>query len=922
MELTGLTRSAAALVGRERECAQIELTLEKVRGGESGTLVVRGEAGIGKTALLRYAAERAQDMLVLRATGVEAEADLAFAGLYGLTRPILRFLGDVPEGQSAALAGALGLAPSTGADRFLVSAAVLGLLAAAAEERPVVCLIDDAQWLDDPSADALVFAARRLDADRVAMLFCARDGEAKRFDARGLPELLLDGLDEALAAAVLASHAGGAAPGVRERLVAEAQGNPLALIELPQGLSDEQLAGTAPLPETIPLTPRLRALFRERIERLPEPTRTALMLAAAEDTGELTTIARAAAALGLPADALDPAEAVELIRVQRGAISFRHPLVRSALYDRATASDRQRVHAALAGALSGEEHADRRVWHQAMATLTADEEVAAALEASAKRARMRVAHASAATAFLRAAELSSEQDRRTGRLGAAAQAAWDAGQPDRAREAIAAALPTATRDHRGRLLYLKGMIEAHAGSVRDAPAILLEAADATEDRSLKLEMLQEAGEAAVYAGDMATAGDVARQEAEIKPKTERDRFLVAVGTAWVAAFSGGLALANAAFTDALARATSLDDPRALVWAADSAVAWLGPGSGLRYANQAVDVARTRGLLSLLPIALHRQALELIGNSRFDLAYAAAQEGHRLAIDLLYGTGGHLANMATVEAIWGRNDEARTHASEALAIGRQSGSSLLADSAEMTLAFIELTSGRTEEATDRLFSLTSLDRPSAHVVIALHAVPDLVEVGVRTGRQDEITERLARYRAWVITAASESGAALLARCEALLGERLPDEAFREAIDRAAALAPFQRARTELLYGEWLRRERRRQEARVHLRAAVELFHSLGTVPWTQRAEAELRATGETTRKRDPSTLDELTPQELQVAGMVAQGMTNKDIAARLYLSPRTIDYHLRKVFSKLGIAARSELVRHGLPQRAPVDAGGE
>jgi DNA-binding CsgD family transcriptional regulator len=916
MELTGVRQTATALLGRERECAEIERLLMSACEGNSGTLVVRGEAGIGKTALLDYAAEFAREMLVLRATGVEAESDLAFAGLYGLVRPILSFLADVPETQSAALAGALGLAPSSGADRFLVSAAVLGLLAAAAEERPVLCLVDDAQWLDGPSADALVFAARRLGADRVAMLFGAREGELRRFDARGLGELLLTGLDEESAAAVLLGRAGNVAPAVRERLLAEAEGNPLALMELPGGMSDQQLGGVAPLPETIPLTPRLRALFRQRIERLPEPTQQALLIAAAEDTGELATVARAAAQLGLPADTLDAAEQVELIRIEGGMVTLRHPLVRSALYAGATASGRQRVHAALASALSGDEHADRRVWHQAMATLTADEEVAAALEASARRAQMRVAQGSAATAFLRAAELSSDQNRRTRRLAGAAQAAWDAGQPDRAREAIAAALPTAGGELRGRLLYLKGMIEAHAGSVRDAPAILLEAADATGDTSLKLEILQEAGEAAVYGGDMETAGRAAGQQAEIQPKTERDRFLVAVGTGWVAAFSGELAVANAAFTDALNRATSLDDPRALVWAADSAVGWLGPGSGLRYANQAVDLARKRGLVSLLPMALHRLALELIWNSRFDLAYAAAQEGHRLAIDLRYGTGAHLASMATVEAIWGRNEEARAHADEALAIGRQSGSSLLADSAEMTLAFIQLTSGRVEEANDRLLRLASLDRPSAHVIIAVHAIPDLVEVAVRTGRQHETAEPMARYRAWVQTASTLSGGALLARCEALLGERPPDEAFRDAIERAGALAPFQQARTELLYGEWLRRERRRQEARGHLRAAVELFHSLGTVPWAQRAEAELRATGETTRKRDPSTLDQLTPQELQIAGLVADGLTNREIATQLFLSPRTIDYHLRKVFSKLGIASRTELVRQGLPQREP------
>ena len=283
MELTGLSRPSTVLVGRERECAAIEGLLENAGTGESGTLVVRGEAGIGKTALLEYTAGRAGEMLVLRATGVEAESDLAFAGLYGLVRPILRFLPQLPERQSEALQGALGLGPSTGAERFLIAAALLSLLAAAADDRPVLCLVDDAQWLDSPSADALVFAARRLRAERVAVLFAARDGERQRFEAPTLQELVVGGLDHASAAALLADRVAEAVPAVRARLLAEAQGNPLALLELPAALSGAQLAGRAPLSETMPLTPRLQSLFRQRVERLPEPTQTALLIAAADN---------------------------------------------------------------------------------------------------------------------------------------------------------------------------------------------------------------------------------------------------------------------------------------------------------------------------------------------------------------------------------------------------------------------------------------------------------------------------------------------------------------------------------------------------------------------------------------------------------------------------------------------------------------
>ena len=453
--------------------------------GESGALVVRGEAGIGKTALLEYAAEHAGEVLVLRATGVEAESDLAFAGLYGLVRPILRFLPQLPERQSEALQGALGLGPSTGAERFLVAAALLSLLAAAAEDRPVLCLVDDAQWLDSPSADALVFAARRLRAEPVAILFAARDGERQRFETPALQELVVGGLDDASAAELLADRAAEAVPAVHARLLAEAQGNPLALLELPAALSDGQLAGHAPLSEAIPLTPRLQSLFRQRIERLPEHTQTALLIAAADNAGDLPTVLRAAANMRLPTEALDPAEREDLVRTAGGAIAFRHPLVRSAVYDRATVSQRQRVHTALAGALSGEEHTDRRVWHQAIATVTGDEEVAAALEASARRAQLRAGHASAATAFQRAAELTVEESRRAPRVASAAHAAWDAGQPDRALGLIARALPSADQSLRSRLLHLRGVIESRCGSMRDAVATLVQGAELSSDASLE-----------------------------------------------------------------------------------------------------------------------------------------------------------------------------------------------------------------------------------------------------------------------------------------------------------------------------------------------------------------------------------------------------------------------------------------------------
>ena len=905
------------LLGRERECETVGLLLSSAARGHSGAVVIRGEAGIGKSALLDFAAHRAEGFTVLRTTGVEAESDLAFAGLYGLVRPILERLDQLPERQSAALAGALGVGPAMEADRLLVSAAVLGVLAAASEERPVLCLVDDAQWLDKPSADALVFAARRFVAERIAILFGAREGDARAFEAVGLPDLLLSGLDHEAARNVLAARAAQAAPGVRERLLEEAGGNPLALLELPGGLSDRELTGREALPESLPLTPRLHEVFRRRIEHLPGAVQVALMIVAADDTGDVATVLRAAAELGLPTDALDPAEADGLIRISRGRVWFRHPLVRAAMYDGATLTRRRRAHGSLAAVLSGDEHVDRRAWHQAMATLTSDEDVAIALEGSGRRAELRSAHASAATAYLRAADLSTDAGARVSRLAQAAQAAWAAGQPDRARGAIEEALPAADGELRAKLLYLKGVIESRVGRVQDAYGWLLESAEITSDTSFRFELLVEATEAAAYAGELEAVAEISRRQTLLSPVSERDRFLLASGRGWVAVWAGDHAAAEAGFTDALRRASALEDPRALVWAADAALAAFGFGAGLPYANRAVELAREQGLLSLLPMALHRQATALQWNSAFDRAYTAAQEGYRLALEVGYGAGVHLATMAFVEAVRGRTEEARTRAQEALAIGRRSGSNLLADTAELTIAFVDLAAGKPEAAADRLFALTAADRPRGHRLFALAAVPDLVEVAARIGRQSEVREPLARYASWVGASGGETGLALLARCQALTGQRDPAEGFSEALDRAAALAPFERARTELLYGEWLRRQRRRVEARPHLRTAVEVFHSLGTIPWQERAEAELRATGETTRKRDVSTLDQLTPQEFQIATLVAAGMTNRDIAAQLYLSPRTIDYHLRKVFSKLGIASRSELVREDLLQRDPV-----
>jgi AAA ATPase domain len=745
-----LERLSGALVGRERECASIDRLFEVVARGESSSLVLRGEAGIGKTALLQYAEEQGAGSTVLRTAGVEAEADLAFAGLHGLLRPILDKLGELPEAQSAALAGALGLAPSSGADRLLMSAATLSMLAAAADEVPVLCLVDDVQFLDAASAEALLFSARRLAAEPVALIFAAREGAGRAFAAPGLPELSLEGLGGAAATRLVATSAPAATDAVRDWLLAQAAGNPLALLELPRSLSAAQLQGRARLPETTPLTTRLRSAFIQRIDGLDHPTRTALLIAALDDEGEAATVLSAAKQAGLPDDALDSAEAAGLVRVGDGGIVFRHPLVRSALVESSTDSQRRGAHAALAAALGAAAQGDRRVWHQALAALAADEQIAEALEASAWRSRARAGHASAATAFARAAELSVDEARRIGRLAAAAEAAWAAGQPERARELIARAIPLATGEARVRLLHLRGVIEARTGDVRTGVAVLLEAAGASGGGSLTLELLSEATEAASYAGEYAQAAMIGARAGGIEPASETDRFRVASLTGMAAELGGEHRRAAPLLEEAIERVEQLEDPRALIWTSYFATTGGTHGDGLPWANRAVAIARERALLDVLPVALWRQAAGLLGQGRFNLASAAAEEGLRLASDFgdSWGASWNLATLALADAFRGDESRARAHAAEAVELATTSGATLIAGFAERALGLLELTLGRPSEATDRLLLVTDPDRPESNPVVGRPPVPDLIEAAARCGRLPEVADRFERYRDWV------------------------------------------------------------------------------------------------------------------------------------------------------------------------------
>ena len=911
---------AGDLVGRERECTEIDRVLGGARQGVSGALVFRGEAGMGKSALLAYAAAagRAAGMTVLGATGVEWESDLAFAGLHGLLWPIVDELGSVPEPQREALAAALGLAPGEGRDRFLVSAGALSLLAAAAESRPILCVVDDAQWLDVSSAHSLTFVARRLLAEQVTIVFGAREGERRRFDAPGLPELAVAGLDRSSASLLLDHSAPGAAPSVRERLLDEAAGNPLALLELPLALSGQQLAGEAPLPGALPMTARLRASFFQRIERLPAATREALLIAAAEEASELAVTLRAASELELPEDALDPAEEIGLVRTDGATVIFRHPLVRSVVYESATLGQRQRTHAALAAALEGAGSAERAVWHRAMGAVTHNEEVAAALEASAQRSALRGGHASAASALERAAALSKTSSQRARRLSAAAQAAWTAGQGDRAAELIGRALPIADRPQRAWLLLMRGIIEGQSGWLLDGVATMHQGIAVSEDPSVTLQLLREGFAMASQAHAIEEAADFASQAVDVTPTDEIDRFTKASLIASGAELSSDYERSRALSAGLVDRAEGIDDPGCLIWASLAAARVGLRREALHHANRAVSYAREQGAMTTLPFSLQVQAAALIGESRLELAYASADEGWRLALDTgqLWAASWNLMRLVQIDALRGAEEVAHAHAAELTALVARSGAAAIGQHATRSLALLDMCLGRPGDAFERLLPMISTAQPGSHPLF-LYGLPDTVETAARADRLDEVSAHADRFRQWAEQYGSPEALALLARCRGLIDESAAEEHFARAIELAPALSQFDAARSELLYGEWLRRHRRRIDARRQLRSALEAFGRLGMAPWEARARSELRASGETARRRDPSTLDQLTPQELQIARLVAGGRTNPEVAAQLYLSPRTIDYHLRKVYAKLDIASRGELV--GIDLGEPVAA---
>ena len=910
---------AAALRGRAGEVNALDRIIEAVRAGESRVLVIRGEPGVGKTALLDYLAGQASGCRVVRALGVQSEMELAFAGLHQLCAPMLSRLDHLPVPQRDALRTAFGLAAGPAPDRFLVGLAVLSLLSEVAAERPLMCLVDDQQWLDSASAQALGFVARRLAAESVVLVLAARDpGD----ELAGLPELAVEGLADGDARALLDSALAGPLDArVRDQIVAETRGNPLALLELPRGLTPAQLAGGFGLAGARPLSGRIEESFLRQIQALPPQARRLLQLAAADPSGDMSLVWRAAGLLGIPVQAGAPAVEAELAEFSP-RVRFRHPLVRSAAYRSASVQDRREVHRVLAEVTDPRLDPDRRAWHRAEAAPGPDEEVAIELERSAGRAQSRGGLAAAAAFMERAALLTPDPVRRTQRLLTAARAKCDSGALDAALGLLVAVeADPLDAQQAAEVERLRGQIALDQRRGGDAGRLLLGAArrlhlvDAGMARAAYLDALV----AAIWANDMASPDvrEAAEAARSAPPGPVPPRAIDVLLDAVALRMTEGYAAAAPALTRALGMFLALDDSSGdshrWLWLAGGRIGqiiamelWDFDSWHALAAGQ-VQFARDTGALMHLAFALNYLARTHILAGELAAAARLVEEDHLIA-----EAAGHppIADTAMMLAAWqGREQEAaeliETISREATARGAARLESLAAYASSVLYNGL----GRSAAAYDaarRAFEREPMGYGS-------HIVPELAEAAARTGD----VQLLGAARKWLSERARVTPTdwvlGIEARVRALLSEgEAAERCYRESIERLSRTrVRAQLARGYLLYGEWLRRERRRGEAREPLRTAHEMLDAMGIAAFADRAARELLATGETARKRTVETAVELTAQEAQVARLARDGLSNPQIGARLFISTRTVQYHLGKVFTKLDITSRSQLA-HALP----------
>jgi DNA-binding CsgD family transcriptional regulator len=903
------------LWGRRRECDLLDRLLDAVKAGESRALVVRGEPGVGKTALLDYLAEQATGCRVARVAGVQSEMELAFAGLHQLCTPMLNGLERLPAPQRAALRTAFGLGPGSAPDRFLVGLAVLSLLSDAAGEQPLLCLVDDQHWLDRASAQVLGFVARRLAAEPVGLVLAAR---VPGVELAELPELIVKGLQEADARALLdAEVTGPLDPRVRDRIVAETHGNPLALLELPRSLTPSELAGGFALPDALPLPERIEASFRRRLDALPADTRELLLVAAAEPVGDPVLVWRAAGRLGIRAQAATPGADAGLLEFGT-RVQFRHPLVRSAAYRSASLQERQHIHHALAQVTDPKLDPDRRAWHRAQATPGPDEDVAAELERSAGRAQARGGLAAAAAFLERASMLTPGPAPRARRLLAAARARRAAGALDAALGLLAAleAGPPLDALSAAEVEHLRGLIALVQRGPSDAARLLLSAARRLEplDADLARDTHLEALWAAIWAGDLGSPGGVAAAEAAraVPPGPEPTRAVDLLLEAFVLRLTKGYAAASPLLTRALELSLTLDvtNDEAGLWR------WLAGGrAGAIVALELWDAeswhalaavqaqfARDMGALVHLQYALNFLAMSHLFAGDLAAATRLVDED-RLIAEVTGNPPVGYAAMA-LPAWQGREAqaseliEATARAATARGLGR------MVSFADYASSVLYNGLGRHDAAHNparRAFEHDELG-------YGPYVVPELAEAASRIGDEELVRAALQWLSERTRLAPTEWALGIEARVRALLSQGDAAEGnYLESIDRLGRTrVRAQLARAHLLYGEWLRRERRRLDAREQLRTAYAMLDAMGIEGFAERARRELQATGATARKRTVETREELTAQEAVIARLAREGLSNPEIGSRLFISARTVQSHLGKVFAKLAISSRRQL----------------
>ena len=871
--------------------------------------MVRGEPGVGKTVLLDYLAGRASGCRVARAVGVQSEMELAFAGLHQLCAPMLDHAESLPGPQREALRTAFGLSAGPVPDRFLVGLAVLGLLSETAGERPLVCVVDDQQWLDRASAQALGFAARRLAADPVGLVFAARvPGQ----DVAGLPELVVEGLAEGDARELLESVLTGPLDArVRDRIIADTHGNPLALLELPRGLTPAQLTGGFGLSTAVPLDGRIEESFGRQLETLPAQTRRLLQLAAADPSGDPVLVWRAAGRLAIGAGAAGPAAEAGL--AEFGArVRFRHPLVRSAAYRSASVQTRQELHGALAEVTDPAVDPDRRAWHRAQAAPGPDEGVAAELEQSAGRAQRRGGLAAAAAFLERSAGLTLDPARRAQRALAAAQAKYQAGALDAALGLLAMAQAGPLDElQRARGDLLRAQIAFASSHGRDAPPLLLSAAKQLEALDIRLarETYLEAFTAALFVGRLSPAvGDVARAArmapAPLAPARAPDLLLDGLALLVTEGYTAGtpaLRRALLAFRD---QDISAEEGLSWLWLAGrAAMAVWDDETWHILASRHVKLARDAGALSELPLAVRSRIL--LHSHAGELAEGAALLAEAQAV--ADATGSQLGPYGAPGVAAWRGREAET---TELIQATMDGVTSRGEGRGVTTGYAAALLYNGLGHYDKAFAAAERVCEYDDIGVLGWSLAELVEAAVRSSRPARASDALRRLSETTRASGTDWALGTEARSRALLSEgETAENCYREAIERLGRtrMRPAV-ARAHLLYGEWLRRENRRRDARAQLRAAHGLFTTMGIEAFAERARRELLATGDRVRKRTAETVSELTVQEAHIARLAVDGRTNVEIGTQLFLSTRTVEWHLGKVYTKLGVGSRRELRR--------------